>query len=334
MESKANTGPLKRVYIEGNRFKVDGKTLWINGTNTPWNNWNDFGASFDKAWWDEHFALLNCHGINSVRIWISCDGQLGINIDEKGYVSGATDLYWAHLDCLFELAQKHQLYIMATTTSFDHCKNHHENFESWRRMHMGSDMMEAYIDNYLLPLVRRYKDNTALWSIDLCNEPDWINQNEECGQLPWSKLTEFYAKCTAAIHKESDILVTVGIGVVNNNHNVDDKAMMAYVGDEAACLDFYSPHHYPWMVENFGIPFGQTPEEYGAGSDKPAIIAEFAPTGWQGNSLAQDYESAFEKGWQGLMPWTSNGVDTCGDINDMKEALDIMINKHRGLIFP
>lgn len=335
MTIKASDNELKRVYVEGDKFKVDGKDLWINGTNTPWHKWNDFGGDFDSNWWNSHFALLSSLGINAVRIWISCDGQVGINIDNKGYVSGASDLYWQHLDELFELAQKHKLYIMATVTSFDHCKNHHENYDSWRKLYMSSKMMDAYIENFLLPLVRRYKDITALWSIDLCNEPDWINENPECGKLPWSKLTEFYAKCTSAIHRESDILVTVGIGVIKNHQYVTDQAMMSFVNDKGACLDFFSPHHYPWMIEAFGIPFYVTPKEYGAGNDKPVIIAEFAPKGAvDGSSIEKDYIRAFKNGWQGLMPWTSNGVDVCGDIDDMRPALEEIIRDNRDLIFP
>lgn len=35
MTIKASDNGLKRVYVEGDKFKVDGKDLWINGTNTP-----------------------------------------------------------------------------------------------------------------------------------------------------------------------------------------------------------------------------------------------------------------------------------------------------------
>lgn len=38
-----------KVTAEGTKFMVNGKELWINGVNTPWQNWNDFGGSFDPA---------------------------------------------------------------------------------------------------------------------------------------------------------------------------------------------------------------------------------------------------------------------------------------------
>ena len=66
MTIKASDNGLKRVYVEGDKFKVDGKDLWINGTNTPWHKWNDFGGDFDSNWWNSHFALLSSHGLIAV----------------------------------------------------------------------------------------------------------------------------------------------------------------------------------------------------------------------------------------------------------------------------
>jgi len=334
MVKVSDSSPLDKVRVKGGDFYAGGKKLWINGTNTPWNSWNDFGGSYDEKWWDEHFALLHAHGINAVRIWISCDGTVGINIDDNGLVTGVTDKYWSDLDSLFSLAQKHRLYIMATTMSFDHCKYAHGRYKSWRNMIKSEKAVDSYIENYLLPLVERYKGNTALWSIDLCNEPDWINENKECGEIPWDLLTRLFAKSTAAIHKTSDILVTVGIAVIKNNKYVNDGSMLAALNDRAACLDFYSPHHYPWMIPHFGIPFYTTPEKYGVEPGKPVVIAECPPLGTPGRSLTEDYVSAFENGWHGIMPWTSNGVDTCGSLEDMKETLKLMLENHRDVILP
>ena len=37
--------PNAKVSISDGKFNVDGKELWINGANTPWQNWNDFSGN-------------------------------------------------------------------------------------------------------------------------------------------------------------------------------------------------------------------------------------------------------------------------------------------------
>ena len=57
-EDKKSDGPSARVTVDGTKFMVDGKELWINGVNTPWQKWNDFGGDMDEAFWDKTFAQL------------------------------------------------------------------------------------------------------------------------------------------------------------------------------------------------------------------------------------------------------------------------------------
>ena len=84
----------RRGTVEGTGFRVDGKELWFNGANTPWNNWNDFGGTYDPQFWEEHFAQLHEKGINATRVWISCNGEVGIKIKEDGSVTGVKDKMW------------------------------------------------------------------------------------------------------------------------------------------------------------------------------------------------------------------------------------------------
>ncbi len=45
-----------RVGVSDMKFTVNGKELWINDANTPWQNWNDFLGNMDEAFWDREFA--------------------------------------------------------------------------------------------------------------------------------------------------------------------------------------------------------------------------------------------------------------------------------------
>ncbi|MBR6265614.1 MAG: hypothetical protein IKR66_03370, partial [Bacteroidales bacterium] len=63
----------QRISIQGNSFVCNGEKIFLVGTNTPWDNWNDFGGNFNPQFWADEFAKLEKNGINSSRIWISCD---------------------------------------------------------------------------------------------------------------------------------------------------------------------------------------------------------------------------------------------------------------------
>ena len=86
-----------RIKTEGTRFVVGTKEIVMNGVNTPWDDWNDFGGKYDSNFWDSEFAKIRQAGGNCSRIWISCDGEIGINIDSTGYISGATEAHWQNI---------------------------------------------------------------------------------------------------------------------------------------------------------------------------------------------------------------------------------------------
>lgn len=331
----------RKITIEGTKFKVGGNDIWFSGANTPWDKWNDFGGNFNASFWDSHFADLHSAGVNSTRIWITCNGDVGITFAPDGTITGATDKHWQDLDKLFELAEKHEIYIMATLISFDHFKNNTQ--ANWRSMITDAAKTDAYVNSYVIPFAKRYDDNDYLWSIDLCNEPDWIYEDQLCGKLPINDISRYIAKATKAIHENSDILVTVGMAVIKYNTDVpgkdegnfvNDAKLIALGGSPKCAIDFWSTHYYEWEREWFGVPFTQTPQSFGLDPSKPALIGECPATGLTDMTLAQCYEKAYENGWQGIMPWTSNGVDSNGGFSQVSTASKAILEKLRQLIFP
>jgi hypothetical protein len=351
-----------RITISiNNTFTVDEKRIWINGVNTPWNNWNDFGGTYNDSWWNNHFAKLRDAGINAVRVWINCNNDNGaITIAGNGMVSGASNKHWSDLDKFFKTAESNQIYIMATLLSFDHFKSPNGNqpraaAERWRNMLKNKGATVSFVENYTIPFVRRYRDNPWLWSIDICNEPDWIFENAECGKLPWDQISYFLAINAAAIHVYSNILVTVGLAMPKYNadgsryqgNKVSDSFLQNLYPNTKAYLDFWSPHYYDWVGEWYGVPHYLTPGGtlggsktgwnggWGLDGSKPAVIGECSAKGtgqgkWgiTGNTIITDYESAYLNGWQGVMPWTSNGVDDNGSLDDISPATKYMRDKY------
>jgi len=347
-----------RIIVENGQFTLGGKRIWINGTNTPWNKWNDFGGGYNDLWWDTHFAELHKAGINAVRVWINCNNDNNaIFIDDDGMVSGVSESHWNDLDKFFQTAAKNKIYIMATLLSFDHFKNENNRrpaAEKWRNMLYNDAACASFAENYTVPFVKRYGDNPRLWSIDLCNEPDWVFENAECGKIPWERISYFFAVNAAAIHENSGVLVTVGLASPKYNsdyggyegNKISDAFLQNLYPNENAYVDFWSPHYYDWVGQWFGVPFhvspyGSKPLGYGLFLGKPAVIGECMAKGSKGNTagtanntIITDYERAYTNGWQGVMPWTSNGVDACGSLSDLSPATKNMLAKYKDAIFP
>ncbi|GAB4488851.1 MAG: hypothetical protein Fur0016_20470 [Anaerolineales bacterium] len=347
-----------RITISGGQFMAGGQRIWMNGVNTPWDQWNDFGGGYNSAWWSSHFDALKAANINAIRVWITCNGEVGINIDSNGYVSGATAAHWSHLDDFFSLAQSKGIYVMATLISFDHFKDYHPNYQRWRNWINSDSNIDSYINNYLSTFLNRYKNNPYLWSIDLINEPDWVATTEG-GPATWARLQQYFAKASKYIHDNSNVLVTVGLAMVKYNgtgcsgcigNMVSDGALQAQVNHPNARLDFYSVHWYSWMYQYWSSPFHKTPAEYGMATDKLNMLGEnpglgiySGTAGTCGNgstllfNMAQAYENAYQKGWQGLMSWTSNGAgsDGCGTLaNDIANGTTSFYNNHANLVYP
>lgn len=331
-----------RITVSGTEFRAGADRIWINGANTPWHTWNEFGGQYDAGWWDRHFAELHENGINAARVWISCSGETGIRIDPSGYVSGCTPAFWKDVDSLLQIARRRQVYIMATLLSFDHFQDNHPAFASWRCMLTNSANIDSLVTNYVVPFVDRYKDNPWLWSIDLCNEPDWVHENPHRGGISWDWIQTYFAKAAVAIHARSQVLVTVGFsmgpkynGVPPRTNVLSDAALQVRVGgDPRARVDFYASHHYSWMDRAWGNAFYQSPAAYGMDVSRPVVIGECPARGTRGHTVVEDYENGYRNGLQGAMGWTSNGVDANGSLKELGPATRAFRDNHYSLVFP
>lgn len=305
------------IYVDGDKFMLGGKEIWLNGMNAPWQSWDDFGGSYKAQYWEEVFSMMHEDGFNSCRIWINCSGDKAIDIDENGYVSGASEKHWRDLDSLFSLAAENEIYVMATLMSFDHFKNNKK--ERWRAMMKDTDKIDSYINNYVIPFCKRYDDNDYVWSIDLINEPDWVFENEECGKISWECLGDYFARACAAIHENTDdMLVTIGFAMIKYNSPKyegdygSDEFLRSRYNNENAYVDFNSTHYYDWMATWFGCPFVVSAEEFGIDLSKPRVVGECSHEGIKAlrqiKPIEECYEWAYNNGWNGVMVWTDRDL--------------------------
>jgi len=342
----------QRIEVQDNRFYTDGKEIFINGVNTPWDNWNDFGGEYDHDFWDAEFQrIIEAKG-NATRIWITCNGDVGIEISDSGFVTGASQAHWENLENLFQLAHKHQIYIMATLISFDHTFDKYIKYKRWRKLLTDNQNIGSYVDNYVIPFIRRFGENPYLWSVDVCNEIEWMHEEAAKGKIPWNCLQYFVARVAAAVHENSQVLVTLGSAAVKWNSDSpgcegnfwSDQNLQAQYNSPQAFLDFYSPHYYGWVVRWFGnFAVDKSPRDYGI-DDRPCVIGENPAKGiyLQKKSgfdelvvpIENAYIKTYQNGWNGLMIWTSNGVDRLGSLQDSGVGLEAFYRLYPKLVSP
>jgi hypothetical protein len=321
-----------RIYVQGTKLMVDARPIYLNGANTPWHFWNEFGSengnNYDHAWWNSEFARLKAKGINSVRIWISCDGTEQPQSNSSG-VSSVSSKFWSDMDDLMGLASVHHIYVMATMVSFDHVKpwtwdpvtNAHSTiFNNWLAVYNTSAGVQTILDQYIVPFVKRYKDNPYLFAIDLCNEPEWMSENY--GSVTVANMQRYVARAAAAIHRSgSQVLVTVGSASIKWNSEKfgignywSDANLQKQFVDNQAFLDFYQIHYYIWMEPYYPL---RTSAVNNGITDKPLVMGELPAAATEVNNnnarllpVGETLESLFEyflaNGYSGHYPWTSN----------------------------
>ena len=207
---------------------------------------------------------------------------------------------------------------MIALISFDHTKEGNRNANAWRAMYKSAQNRQSFVDNYVKPFLQKFGSNPYFWSIDVGNELDWVHENDG---VPIADVFDLVARVANAAHANSEVLVTLGTGAgpkylsptYGTNYYSDAELQKLQPG---AYIDFYNDHYYDWMMEWFSSPFEMGPADWQI-DDKPCCIGEYSANGHgQGFSPAECLQKAYNLGWLGVMPWTSNGLDGNGSMSN------------------
>lgn len=325
----------QRVSVQNTIFHIDNKEFFINGANTPWISWDEFGSGYYSSnQWEIALQNLADAKINSTRVWITCSGTVGINIETNGYVYGPTQQFWNDVDSLMSIAQSKQIYLMIALTSFDNI--HGAKWEAWRAMYKTESGRMSFVQNYVKPFIERYKDNPYCFAVEVANEIEWVFEHTEVNR---DQVQDLIALAANAVHANSQILIYQGTGAGPKylssqfweSDLFGDTALSSFQPD--AYLDFYNLHHYDWMSEYWSTPYESTPSDYYIDS-KPCVLGEFPAKGSDGYTILECYQNLYSNGWKGIMPWTSNGVDTNGSLNDMQSGAEWIFNNFPQYVYP
>ncbi len=342
-------------------IQFEGKPLFINGINVAWNNFGGdvgnhykWGTLYNPDWFEKMLSDCEAHGVNCIRLWIHTDGRANPEFNPDGSVKGLDADFYPALDDIFQRAKNHGILIMPCLWSFDMCKDERKNAGMYAGNHADliSDSLKtvSYINNALIPMVKRYDKHCNLFAWEVCNEPEWHMPRKD--DPKWKDITEvsvremqrFTAMIAAAIHKNSSRMVTTGSASLKWNSDVapahgnwwSDKALQNAYNDPKAYLDFYQIHYYDWMYAGKYDPFNpEIPYEYW-NLDKPCLIGE-QPGSLNRDTIYTNDEKAFnayKNHYAGHMFWSYNGADGVGSFPEFKDACKKMYEAHKDEIFP
>ena len=336
---QARGSALERIHVSGTQFRTEaGEPVWLNGINTAWMRWNDFGGGrFDPARWDEEFARYARAGINCARVWIDCDGEIAVRFDGEGRVAGPDPTVFDDVQQLLEIAERHAVHVLAVLTSFDHLKPNHPRHRLWCDVFNRDDRLQSYVRNFVEPLAARFADNPALLAWEICNEPEWIWFRRY--GVSRDRVVAFHAHVAAALHRGGATAVTTGSASwrwhrnrsgrrSRAEHPWSDASMARHCAEPGARLDFFQVHYYDWMSL-----FGWSPYARGAGParflvevDRPVIIGETRGrySWFTRRTVEEAYRLGQANGYAGVFGWSAHGADGHGNFEEIALATQSM----------
>jgi hypothetical protein len=310
------------------------KQYFLNGPNIAWNNYGwDFGDNaygwgggngYNAAWWENTFTQVQNYGGNSVRVWVHCKGEHN-PLFSSGTCTGLNNNFFNNMDDMLNRARNHNLMVIICLWDF--------HVTDVGRQDVMKDLAKtnAYINNALIPMVQRYANQCNLLAWEIFNEPEWIMSgapgagNYGGAPVTVTEMQRFVGLCAAAVHNNSDKLVTVGSACLRYNSDVspanvnywkDASLIAASGGNPKAYLDFYQIHYYDWMLQsgNNWAPYNRPLSYWNL--DKPVLIGESGNTGFY--TYQQQFDLGYANGYCGTMIWahTSGGAASWGQFNN------------------
>jgi Cellulase (glycosyl hydrolase family 5) len=246
-----------------------------------------------------------------VRWWFHTNGTVTPGYDSSGK---AVKLPQSHIDgvkSILSAAHAAGVEINLSLWSFDMLQADAGNAHTNNQALLENDTnRQAYIDNYLTPLVNALKGTPGLYSWEIFNEPEGMGPN---GWATYRTTEAFIQKTVnwfaGAIHTaDPSALVTNAAvtfdycsGVSGKNNYYSDSALRAAGGKQNGTLDYYEVHYY---TSNGASNSAFTHSASSWKLDKKLVMGEFAAQATDGVALNDLYTNLYSNGYDGAWAWS------------------------------
>jgi hypothetical protein len=252
-----------------------------------------------------------------IRWWFHTNGTVTPGYDSSGLAVQLPASHTAGVKAILNAAATNKVAINISLWSFDMLQGSESipaaTLANNKSLLENDTNRQAYITNYLTPLVTALKGTPGLYSYEIFNEPEGM------GASGWStggRTTEAYIQKTvnwlaAAIHTaDPTALVTNGAqtfdycsnGVSGKTNDYSDTALRSAGGKQNGTLDFYEVHYY--TVNGASDSCFTYPASHWGLTDKKLVMGEFAAAATDGTALNDLYTKIYSNGYNGAWAWS------------------------------
>jgi Cellulase (glycosyl hydrolase family 5) len=302
---------------------------FASGLNIAWVKFASDVPNPDLTSFKTIFKNTHDAGGRVIRWWFHTNGTMTPGYDAQGM---AQNLPQSHIDgvkAILSAAHDAGVFVNISLWSFDMMQdNAGATYTNNQKLLEVDANRQAYIDNYLTPLVKALKGTPGLYSYEIFNEPEGMTASgwatHKTTEAAVQKTVNWFA---AAIHAaDPTVPVTNGSVTFDNCSNIagktnyySDAALKAVGGKATGTLDFYEVHYY---TQN-GIsnsPF-KHPASYWQ-LDKKLVMGEFFAADTDGVLKDNTYTYLYTNGYNGGWAWSYDADQTWPTMQKAIQNLD------------
>jgi hypothetical protein len=258
------------------------------------------------------FTNTHAAGGRIVRWWFHTNGTVTPGYDGNGKAKALQQSHIDGLKAILSAAHSAGIGVNISLWSFDMLQTNANGALANNKLLLENDTnRQAYIDNYLTPLVTALKGTPGLYSYEIFNEPEGMGEN---GWSTGARTTEAFIQKSvnwfaAAIHAaDPNVLVTNGAvtfqymtNYCNKANCYSDAALRAAGGKQGGILDFYEVHYYTSNGAQYSC-FTHSASSWKL--DKKVVMGEFAAQTTDGVNVNDLYTNLYTSGYNGGWAWS------------------------------
>jgi len=261
-----------------------GQKIFVSGMNLAWINYgNDVGNTpLDTIKVNAAMKDLQDSGANAIRIWLSTDATHDPVYGSNGLVSGPATQTVSNIKAMLKLAKRHNLVLCLTLMTHNWTNKGISATILANNINMLTTTagLNAYITNYLTPVVTAIGNDPNILCWEVFNEPEGMVQgwSSPANTVTQAQVQTAVNKVAAAIHAAvPQVLVSNGAASLSTWNWYTDAALKSAGGAATGTLDFYMVHYYGWNGTS-SSPFTKSNAAWSF--DKPMVIGEYASSDW------------------------------------------------------
>jgi len=290
---------------------------FASGVNVAWVQFAGDVPNPDLNAFNTLFKNVHDAGGRVIRWWFHTNGTVTPGYDSNDM---AIKLPQSHIDgvkAILNAAATNGVAVDISLWSFDMMQdNAGATYTKNQKLLEIDANRQAYIDNYLTPLVKALKGTPGLYSYEIFNEPEGMAEKgwatHRTTQAFINKTVNWLA---AAIHDaDPGTPVTNGAqtfdycsAVSGKTNNYSDTSLRNAGGKQNGTLDFYEVHYYTANgVSN--SPFKNPAAHWGL--DKKLVMGEFYTLATDGVNGDDTYTYLYTNGYNGGWAWQYESDDS------------------------